>query len=145
MKKKGIKEKASQQTAGQQRQNRGGSKKGPELCLRAWEARHTDTHSSFGPTRRHVISSSLAQSTAWPLSESQVLRVKQREGPILSEERFNAAHLTGDQFLLHWGACEKMSEARNGAWERELAELGSPAYEALGICLYCIHFGSVKE
>lgn len=38
-----------------------------------------------------------------------------------------------------------MSEARNGAWERELAERGSPAYEALGICLYCVHVGSVKE
>lgn len=59
------------------------------------------------------------KSTAPPTSERQVPRVKQREGPILSEERFSAAHLTGDQFLLHWGACGKMSEARNGSWERE--------------------------
>lgn len=80
-----------------------------------------------------------------PRSEGQVPGVKQCEGPILAEERFDAAHLAGDQFLLHWGAWEKMSEARNGFLGKELAEPGSPACITLGICLCCIHFVSVKK
>lgn len=57
-----------------------------------------------------------------PRSEGQVLGVKQREGPVLAEERFNAAHLAGDQFLLRWGTWEKMSEASDGFLRKELTE-----------------------
>lgn len=64
------------------------------------------------------------------VSEGHVPGVKRCEGPVLAEERFNAAHIA-EQFFLHWGAWGKMSEARNGSWERHSHD--SPAFPALGI------------
>lgn len=75
-----------------------------------------------------------------PGSEGQVPGVKQCEGPILAEERFHAAHLAGDLFLLHWGAWKKMSEARNGFLRKEPRAHHGPACVTLGTCLSCIHF-----
>lgn len=77
-------------------------------------------------------------------SEGQIPGIKEREGPILAEERFNAAHLAEDQFLLHWGAWEKMSKARSGFLGKEPTEHRSSACIALGVCLCCIHFVSVQ-
>lgn len=91
----GVKEK----TGNLQVQVRDSFRKAQYAALGPRRARHTDTHSNFTLPEGMLFLLSSSKAIAWTTargSEGQVLRVKQRENPVLAEKRFSAAHLAED-------------------------------------------------